>query len=200
MSALPTMQTETNALAANVYANAVEADADAAASLASKLASANSEAAAAAAANLAATNAGASIWVSGTTYALGDVRWSPASRYTYRRIVGGSGTTDPSADAANWALAGSYAPQMIISTTTANSMVANQHLVLTSAALSTATLPAAPTAGDLEWVTVGNGRYDNVIARNGQSIMGLAEDMTINSADATVALRFINTTLGWRLV
>ena len=45
-------------------------------------------------------------WVSGTTYALDALVWSPASRLTYIRIVAGAGTTDPSADGTNWALFG----------------------------------------------------------------------------------------------
>ena len=60
-------------------------------------------AAAEAAAEAAATSAGAVAWVSGTTYALGAVVWSPANRRIYRRIVAGAGTTDPSADGTNWA-------------------------------------------------------------------------------------------------
>lgn len=77
---------------------------------------------------------------------------------------------------------------------------AGQHIVLTNASASTCTLPASPAAGDTVWVTVGNGRTDNVIARNGLNVMGLAEDMTVDSANVTVQLRYINASLGWRLV
>lgn len=62
-------------------------------------------AAAAAAAASAAVVAGAVVWVSGTTYAVGDARYSPADLQTYRRKTNGAGTTDPSADPANWQLA-----------------------------------------------------------------------------------------------
>jgi hypothetical protein len=41
-------------------------------------------------------------WVSGTTYAIGALVWSPANGRIYRRIIAGAGTTDPSADATNW--------------------------------------------------------------------------------------------------
>src|SRR3990167_4751334 len=47
--------------------------------------------------------AGAVKWVSGTTYAEGDVRWSPTSYLSYRRKVAGDGTTDPVSDTTNWA-------------------------------------------------------------------------------------------------
>lgn len=147
----------------------------------------------------AAASANAAIWVSGTTYAIGDVRWSPTTRYTYRRITAGAGTTDPSADATNWSLAGTMLLALVVSTSTSNAVTANQHVVLTNAAASTATLPATPTAGDTVRVTVGNARTDNVIARNGSNIMGLAEDLTLDNANAGVTLRYINSSLGWRL-
>jgi len=41
-------------------------------------------------------------WVSGTTYAIGNVRYSPVTFKTYRRRTAGAGTVDPSADKANW--------------------------------------------------------------------------------------------------
>lgn len=77
---------------------------------------------------------------------------------------------------------------------------AGQHIVCTNASAVTVTLPASPAAGDTVWLTVGNGRTDNVIARNGNNIMGLAENMTVDNASATVPLRYINASLGWRLV
>lgn len=42
------------------------------------------------------------LWVSGTTYAVGDVVWSPTNNKSYRRIIAGAGTTDPVSDAVNW--------------------------------------------------------------------------------------------------
>lgn len=178
LAALPTFQAEMNVDSAAVGANATLASTSA---------------------TNAAASANAPIWVSGTTYAIGDVRWSPATRFTYRRITAGAGTTDPSADPTNWALAGTMLLSLVVSTSTSNAVTANQHLVLTNAAASTATLPASPVAGDTVRVTVGNARIDNLIARNGSNIMGLAEDMTIDNANAGVSLRYINSTLGWRL-
>lgn len=43
------------------------------------------------------------LWVSGTTYALADVTQSTVNQRWYKRIIAGAGTTDPSADATNWA-------------------------------------------------------------------------------------------------
>lgn len=45
-------------------------------------------------------------WVSGTTYALDDLAWSPISYLTYIRKVAGAGATDPSADGTNWEIFG----------------------------------------------------------------------------------------------
>lgn len=41
-------------------------------------------------------------WISGTTYAIGDVTWSPTDFQAYRRKIAGAGTTDPSLDTTNW--------------------------------------------------------------------------------------------------
>lgn len=60
-------------------------------------------AAEAAAANAAAANGG-QLWVSGTTYAQGFLVYSPLNRRSYRRLVAGAGTTDPSLDSVNWGL------------------------------------------------------------------------------------------------
>lgn len=50
----------------------------------------------------AASAANAVAWVSGTTYAAGDVRYSPIDFQSYRRLITGAGTTDPSLDTTNW--------------------------------------------------------------------------------------------------
>ncbi|MCU0919016.1 MAG: hypothetical protein MUF16_01550, partial [Burkholderiaceae bacterium] len=111
---------QVTALATNLYNNAVDAYNSAVAASGSAGNAASSASAASASATAAsdsaitsAASAGASAWVSGTTYAIGDVRWSPANYYSYRRKTVGAGTTDPSADTANWALAAVPLPTMI---------------------------------------------------------------------------------------
>lgn len=195
-----TQYTDLVAALANVYNNAVDCYNNAVASAASAAAALASQSAAAGSAQAAATSAGAVIWVSGTTYAIGDVRWSPVTRFVYRRITAGAGTTDPSADATNWALASSSLPQLVAVAASTQTAVANGHYSLDNAAASTLTLPATPTAGDPVWVTASNGRADNIVARNGQKIMGLAEDMTLDGTYRTASLRYINSTVGWVLV
>jgi len=50
----------------------------------------------------AASASNAQIWISGTAYLAGDVRYSPIDFQSYRRKISGAGTTDPSADTTNW--------------------------------------------------------------------------------------------------
>lgn len=91
-------------------------------------------------------------------------------------------------------------PTLVVVTGTTQAATANNHYVLTNVATTTVTLPATPTAGDIVWVTVGNGLTTNVVARNGSNIQSLAEDLTLNAAYAAVQMRYINSTIGWTFV
>jgi hypothetical protein len=45
-----------------------------------------------------------------------------------------------------------------------------------------------------------SGDFNNTtIGRNGSNIMGLAENMTIDSGYVTLSMIYINSTLGWRI-
>lgn len=77
--------------------------------------------------------------------------------------------------------------------------VKSNHYFLFNAAATTVTLPATPSTGDPVWITVCNGLANNIIGRNGEKIMGVAENMTIDIANSTVQLRYANTTTGWTL-
>ena len=74
----------------------------------------------------------------------------------------------------------------------------NREFVSVVGAGLTMTLPTSPQEG---WeVKTQVGDFTNtVIARNGQNIMGLAEDMTIDVANVTVSLFFTDATRGWRI-
>ena len=58
--------------------------------------------AAQAAQNAAEAASTAAAWVSGTTYSIGAVRFSPITFASFRRKTAGAGTTDPSLDTVNW--------------------------------------------------------------------------------------------------
>lgn len=90
LGALPTFQAEANALQTDVNAKQVAAAASASNAAISEAAASNT--------------ANVSIWVSGTTYAIGVNRFSPSNFLTYRRKTAGAGTTDPSSDSTNWQL------------------------------------------------------------------------------------------------
>lgn len=83
----------------------------------------------------------------------------------------------------------------VISTNT--TAVASRTYVLTASL--TLTLPATPTVGN--WVNIVNrsGTTTPIVARNGQNIMGLAEDMILDNTNATLRLVFADATRGWVL-
>jgi len=182
---------EFGAVATNVYNNAVDAYNNAVAASASASTATNAAASAVA-------TAGATQWVSGTTYALGAAVWSPVNAQTYRRIVAGAGTTDPSADVTNWAKLGGGALSVVTVSATTQTALASNHYVLTNVAATTLTLPATPASGDTVAVTPANSLTTNIIERNGRTIMGLGENMTLDNANATVTLRYLSST--WRII
>jgi hypothetical protein len=87
-------------------------------------------------------------------------------------------------------------PTVNVTSSTSIAATNGNHYILRGGA-TTVTLPASPAAGNVVWVTVSNGRSDNVVARNGQNIQGLAENMTLDSPYAAVQLRFSDATMGW---
>jgi hypothetical protein len=102
---------------------AVNASARVAAAAASASSAAASALAAQASADAADATANAVLWVSGTTYPLGFNVYSPIDYKTYRRIIAGAGTTDPSLDAVNWtAVSGGL--RLAISRRTSNTALA----------------------------------------------------------------------------
>ena len=89
-----------------------------------------------------------------------------------------------------------FAPTITV-TATSKTIEANEFVNVT-AATQTITLPASPSVGDTVKIGVGN-FVDTVIGRNGSNIMSTAEDMTIDTANATVALTYIDASIGWRV-
>lgn len=123
--------------------------------------------------------------------------------YTLPSVDGTSGQVLQTNGAAtlSWVTGASdIAPAIVAVSGTTQTAVAKTQYILNNVAATTVTLPATPAVGDIVWVTPGNGLFTNVIARGGSNIMSLAEDMTINDPNVTVELRYINSTLGWRLV
>jgi len=201
LAALPTFATEANTLADDVNAKQViasnAADASAASAAQSEAFSNVSGSSASAAASL----AGATAWVSGTTYTTGDVVYSTLSGYIYRRRTSGAGATDPSSDPSNWKLISTFFGNLTVVTTTSVQAEANGRYALTAAGITTVVLPSFALAGDYIEIIVANGRFDNVVDPNGGRIMSLAldESMTIDQDNAAFALEYVDGTSGWRI-
>lgn len=86
-------------------------------------------------------------------------------------------------------------------TTTATSKtLAAWERCFVTAATQTITLPATPADDTEVAVSIVGTFTDTVIARNGENIMGLAEDMTVDQPNVTVHLVYVNSTLGWRVI
>ena len=98
---------------------------------------------------------------------------------------------------ASWSPLDAASLPLVHVTTTTHTATPGSHCSIENAAATTVTLPASPLDGDVVWVTVSNGRPDNVLSRNSTQIMGVAEDMTLDVV-MTYQLRFINTS--WRLL
>lgn len=186
VAALPAFGTQANAQAVYLDALAIEADADAAT--------------ASAAAQAAQAGANVATWVSGTTYAIGNVVFSPIDFQSYRRKTAGAGTTDPSADGTNWQRFSNGIAGFLVKT--ANYTAANENMIIanTSGGAFTITLPASPASGTDIFIADGAntwGTNNLTIARNGQTIGALAEDMICDISGVNIRLIFNGTT--WRV-
>lgn len=82
---------------------------------------------------------------------------------------------------------------------TTHSAKGGEHCFLLNASATTVTLPAAASQARVQ-ITVANGREDNVVDRNGQLIMGLAENLTLDGEYDSVTLEYIGGSTGWRIV
>ena len=172
---LITAVTQFGAVATNVYNNAVDAYNNSVATAANAAAAATSATNAANSVTAAAAAAGAVVWVSGTTYALGNNVYSPVNFLTYRRKVAGAGTTDPSLDTTNWLLVGGATPW--VTKTAAYTALSGDRIkadTLTTGAF-TITLPAAPNEGDQIEVQDVKANFDVAnlsLSGNTKTIMG----------------------------
>ena len=140
-----TLATEFGAVADNVFSNATEA--------------VNAAALAVPAAAAAEAASNAVLWVSGKTYAAGDVVWSPINALSYRRKTAGAGTTDPSADSANWASLAGGVPSLLRVARTSNTMLAaadKGKLIDITSGTFTQTFDAVATLRDGWWCYLRN--------------------------------------------
>jgi hypothetical protein len=181
---------EAAAAASEAAAAASEAAAAAseAAAAASEGAAASSEAAAAA--SEAAAAASESTSGDNVNYS---AEWANKAEDSLISVAaGGDGVNDYSA--LHWAAkaAGIVAGAIFnVITTGVNRTTANgEHVIVTTSGL-TITLPASPVEGNRIRITVGAFK-DTIIGRNGETILGVADDRIINQVNATVELVYAN--------
>lgn len=101
---------------------------------------------------------GAIKWISGTSYADGFTVWSPINFMTYRRKGAGGGTTDPSADSANWQEL-TFRPKITRDARTSNTVLGGLDigkLIDVTTASFTQTFTAAATLGAGWWCIIHN--------------------------------------------
>lgn len=83
--------------------------------------------------------------------------------------------------------------------TNVNKTLVNRERCTTTSGFITLTLPAPPTQGNEVSVVSTSGSSNVVISGAGYPIMGLQQNLTIDSVDKTVTLIYIDGTYGWRI-
>lgn len=78
--------------------------------------------------------------------------------------------------------------------------IASGRYVVSAPSITTIVLPETPEIGDIVTVIINNNLLTNVINRNGNKIMGDAEDLVLNLLNASVALVYVNSEIGWRII
>lgn len=98
-------------------------------------------------------------WVSGTTYAVGDLVHLVSTHRVYRRAVAGAGTTSPSGDTANWQDLRStqrWAP-LVLDEDTRAIVIGNLYITLTTAEIGAGLVLGGIRASSVRVVAVSSG-------------------------------------------
>lgn len=88
--------------------------------------------------------------------------------------------------------------KVVVTGTTQTATAGNHYVLTNTGGVTTLTLPASPNAGDTIYITNATTRTDAIMARNGQLLFGLAEDFTFDKTNATICIRYVDATYGWR--
>lgn len=198
---LPTFATEANALQADVNAKQLQVATDTSTTTSAKNTALQAASDSLNYSNNAAAYAGATLWVSGSTYALGAVVYSSVTNRSYRKITGTpGGTVDPSSNVTDWKLISAGIPVIQLTSTDTVTAVAGVHYVMTNTLQCLVTLPSNPFSDDKVTVTFANSRTDNRVLRNGANIYGVAEDLDIDLSGLTLNFIYVSNTYGWRIL
>lgn len=194
-----------NALAENVYDNAVDGLASAVASAASAAASLASQNAAALSAAAAASSAGAPIWANtGASYTVGQkVSSAVNGRIYYRLIAGTAGTTDPSVDTTNWRIMVTGPISTTVKTSAYTAIAGDLVPCNTTAGGFNVTLPATPSKDEFVTVMDYAGKFATnnlTVLRNGNPMQGATEDFICDINRETRTFVYIDATQGWEVI
>jgi hypothetical protein len=85
-----------------------------------------------------------------------------------------------------------------VTTTAVSKTLVNRENCTVTAAGQIIVLPASPSPGWEVIISVQN-FYDTILSRNGSNIMGIADDIIIDTSYSCVYLTYINSTIGWRI-
>jgi hypothetical protein len=145
-----------------------------------------------------------SAYNSATTYNFPDV-CAGSDGYSYRCVGTDVVGIDPVTDGGvNWVnIGGGGGLRLSGVITSATTMAAGtRYLVDTTSGALTLTLPSSPSDGDSVGVVDVKSTFDTnpvTIARAGNNIMGLAEDMVVSTRNASFVLTFIASLSDWRI-
>jgi len=122
----------------------------------------------------------------------------------YKALVNNT-NKEPSVSSSQWSIYDTSSVIINWKTVSSNTpAVKNDGLFIdTSASIITITLPASPSIGDIIFIEDAKGTFaanNIIIARNGELVMGLAEDMTVNIDYISFALVYSGATNGWRIL
>jgi len=202
LGALPDFGTEINTVSTFVNDKVIEAESlkDQASDSADN--SAESASQSASSAVLSAASASATVYDPAATYNFPDAVVC-TNGGTYRCMGTDISGIDPvTASSADW-LPLMVTPVVAVHTADFSPALYIHNFVDTTTASITATLPASPHPGDLVMLIDLAGTFgaqNLTVARNGQNIMGLAEDMVVDVDWAKISMIFLNSTYGWRLI
>lgn len=138
----------------------------------------------------------ATLWVSGTTYAINARVFSPSNWNLYVRKTAGAGATDPASDPGNWQNLTFRGLPIQVVTGTSIAAAWGVHYLMTNPAQSTLTLPDTATAMDMLGVTWANARADNLYAPNGLRLLNQTDTVAEDAVGLSVHIVYTGPTYG----
>jgi len=122
----------------------------------------------------------------------------PTTAYGVTQTTGDTSTKLATCEFVSLAVASVTSPGFTATTTAINKTLSNLERCLLTANNLTVNLPASPTNGSIVTILTNATAVSSTVGRNGATIMGLSEDMTISIGNTSVTLLYINS--DWRIL